>query len=491
MPKREKDRASGTGRNDSDKRAGGGSFAWGRADGRDDSAATAVASQDPNSAVGAFAGVLEKRCKHKYLSKKDLANPLFYEGVLLALKARQSAKPVGVWVATTIGLTEGFDAEGGAIKGSSFDKSFRASCSVGDGFANVDGFMTKESIGPSSTGTVFVASESDVVTTTILVEAIVACGCDALAVGVLTKEQLSDVVEAYGSNPWTDKAGFDAAVDGSGLQSNVNPMARNRGGAEESKSGDASAVPAAAASAGKVGMSDEEKEAKRAADDEKIAKSSSALAQRLDKSKYMIYDDDAALGKKAPAIDGLVYKKDGPHKYSDAKFTVLGFWGKFAKGDYTTLNTWSHLQRTYGPKGVQFIGVSRDRKEGDVDKFVSRLGSFMRELGERGITLGANFPLAFDPDTAVGSELQKTSMIMALPVGMAYIVDPSGTILWREQYSRGGSPLNQFERQLDLLTSGESVELVNGNEPDEDEESSDDEEGTIQNIKISAAGEDY
>merc|ERR1712023_19901 len=116
-------------------------------------------------------------------------------------------------------------------------------------------------------------------------------------------------------------------------------------------------------------MSKEKKEKKRAADDEKIYKAAKWSASRLDKSSYLVYDDDEALGKQAPAIDGLVYHKGEKVSYAGAKFTVLGFWGKFAKGDYSTLNSWSHLERKYRSKGVQFLGVSRDRKEADVVKF--------------------------------------------------------------------------------------------------------------------------
>ena len=238
-------------------------------------------------------------------------------------------------------------------------------------------------------------------------------------------------------------------------------------------------------------VSDAEKEAKRAADDEKIFKAAAWSASRLDKSKYIVYDDDDSLGKQAPSIDNLVYHKGDKISYSGAKFTVVGFWGKFAKGDYSTLNSWSHLERKYRSKGVQFLGVSRDRKEGDVVKFVGRLGTFMRELGERGITLGATFPLAFDPDTKVGEEFRTLSGLMSLAVGMAYVVDASGKILWREQFSRGAAPANQLEAQLDLLTSGKSVALTNGNEPDEDDEEDDDGEGTVQGISIVAAGADY
>ena len=61
--KRTKDRhVSGTGRSDSDKRGGGGSFAWGKAG--EDAASSSSSSSgagDPNNAGGAFQARLEGR----------------------------------------------------------------------------------------------------------------------------------------------------------------------------------------------------------------------------------------------------------------------------------------------------------------------------------------------------------------------------------------------------------------------------------------------
>ena len=82
----------------------------------------------------------------------------------------------------------------------------------------------------------------------------------------------------------------------------------------------------------------------------------------------------------------------------------------------------------------------------------------MRELGERGITLGATFPLAFDPDTKVGEEFRTLSGLMSLAVGMAYVVDASGKILWREQFSRGAAPANQLEFHEEKRPTGDNDE---------------------------------
>lgn len=485
MPKREKDRASGTGRNDRDKKSGAGAFSWGKSDGSGDNKASPMSKNDPNNAGGAFALGLEKRSRHNYISMEDLTNPLFYEGVICAFRARGGGYTTGAWVATTVSNTVSFDSDGTPLNNTSFDKDFRNASPISEGFSNIEGFMAKETIGPAM-GTVIVAAESENCTTRKFIEAAIASGTHVLDVGVLTKAEIAHVVKSYNEKAWTDKSEFDKVVASAPeLVMNSNPMlaakAKGSAGVTEQKGGDTA----------KVGMSDAEKEAKRAADDEKIFKAAAWSASRLDKSKYIVYDDDDSLGKQAPSIDDLVYHKGDKISYPGAKFTVVGFWGKFAKGDYSTLNSWSHLERKYRSKGVQFLGVSRDRKEGDVVKFVGRLGTFMRELGERGITLGATFPLAFDPDTKVGEEFRTLSGLMSLAVGMAYVVDASGKILWREQFSRGAAPANQLEAQLDLLTSGKSVALTNGNEPDEDDEEDDDGEGTVQGISIVAAGADY
>ena len=91
---------------------------------------------------------------------------------------------------------------------------------------------------------------------------------------------------------------------------------------------------------------------KLAEDDEKIYKASNYSASRLEKASYTVWDDDASLGKKAPSLENLVWKQGDKYNYGDKPITVVGFWAKFAKGDYATLNSWSHLQRKYADKGV-------------------------------------------------------------------------------------------------------------------------------------------
>ena len=51
------------------------------------------------------------------------------------------------------------------------------------------------------------------------------------------------------------------------------------------------------------------KKKKLAEDDEKIYKASNFGASRLDKNSYVVWDDDASFGAKAPSLENLVWKK--------------------------------------------------------------------------------------------------------------------------------------------------------------------------------------
>lgn len=77
------------------------------------------------------------------------------------------------------------------------------------------------------------------------------------------------------------------------------------------------------------------------------------------KGEYTTYSDDASLGKPAPSLDTLEYFQGEPVKLGDGKITVILFWAKFAKGDYTTYAGVSDLAKKFaGVENVQFLGVS-------------------------------------------------------------------------------------------------------------------------------------
>lgn len=53
--------------------------------------------------------------------------------------------------------------------------------------------------------------------------------------------------------------------------------------------------------------------------------------------EYTTYSDDASLGKAAPSLGSLEYIQGNPVSLGDGKITVILFFAKFAKGDYTTV----------------------------------------------------------------------------------------------------------------------------------------------------------
>ena len=96
----------------------------------------------------------------------------------------------------------------------------------------------------------------------------------------------------------------------------------------------------------------------------------------MDITQFTVYDDDACLGKPAPSLETLEFVHMDPAGYKEGGVTAVVFWGKFAKGDYTTIITWSELAEKY--PDVQFIGVSLDAKKADAEKYVGKIGSYTR-----------------------------------------------------------------------------------------------------------------
>ena len=199
--------------------------------------------------------------------------------------------------------------------------------------------------------------------------------------------------------------------------------------------------------------------------------------------QYKVYDDDKALGKAAPSLASLklLHFPEGVEavdeiRYADKDATVVCFWGKLFKGSYPTINLWSDLAASdkYASR-VRFVGVSRDSSEKDANKYISRIGNEMPELGENGIILSGGIPLAFDADSEVNGAFKTLLQVKSLGVDNAFIVDSDGNIQWRTLFNRGKEPSGQFESQLLLVVAGKPVEkknppLVQESDDDEDDE---------------------
>ena len=209
-----------------------------------------------------------------------------------------------------------------------------------------------------------------------------------------------------------------------------------------------------------------------------------AVADAKGDANFMVYSDDACLGKLAPRMAPLEFIHRDAVEVGK-KITAVLFWAKFAKGDYTTVNDFSRIADE-NPE-VQFVGVSCDPKKEEAIKFVKKIGTFQPELGESGLTIEANFPLAYDPDRELMRAYKSTSKLISLGVGMTYIIDSEGTIVWREQFTRGKSTMGQFEEQLKRLQAGKAL-IDNGPDPSNDE--SEDEATFTPTEKIVIPGEE-
>lgn len=182
-----------------------------------------------------------------------------------------------------------------------------------------------------------------------------------------------------------------------------------------------------------------------------------------------VYADDSALGKSAPSLETLVYVKGEPVQLGGGKNTLVLFWAKFAKGDYGTVCSVSDLQAQF-PE-LQVVGISADPEQEQVESFVKKLGTAMPEINVP--ELKADFALAYDPDKKVKTAFQKATGLVSVGASACFLVDGSGTIVWREQFSQGHLlEKGQITEQTRRLLAGEPL-LSNGPRPKDDDDSDD------------------
>jgi len=204
------------------------------------------------------------------------------------------------------------------------------------------------------------------------------------------------------------------------------------------------------------------------------ASSEVAATKEAPPADKMTYSDDKALGEPMPDLSSLKWLQ-GEAPESGKPLVVL-FWAKYAKGDYKHLPHFSHLADE--ATGAQFIGISCDAEEEDAAKLLTKFG---KAMPEQNIPLfECKFPLAYDEGKVVGNAFKTLSALNTMSAGMAYIVDASGTIVWREGFTSSWFlEHGQFSEQLALLLDGKDL-IDNGEAPkDDDEEVDEDANPTI------------
>jgi hypothetical protein len=187
--------------------------------------------------------------------------------------------------------------------------------------------------------------------------------------------------------------------------------------------------------------------------------------------KWMIYDDDASFGKKAPNITTAEPLKDEAAKLGE-KPTLVFFWAKSHKGDYTTIVGVSDLADKYG-EYANFVGIGIDADKKDSQGLLKKIGTAMPN--EYIDEFRVNIPLVWDLDKECKEAYRAVAKVMTITPSACFLIDTDRNIVWREQFGQGYAPKEgQLGEQLRRLIMGEEL-IKNGNAPVA-EESEDDED---------------
>jgi len=182
---------------------------------------------------------------------------------------------------------------------------------------------------------------------------------------------------------------------------------------------------------------------------------------------YVCYDDDEALGKKAPSLASLELCQGAAVAYCE-KPTVVLFWAKFLK--WQVYPAMTALEALHKGGSAKVIGIATDPKKSAVERHISK--------GECPTTFG----LAFDtlatgtPGGAVKNAF-KAVCGGSMLVPQVFLVNKEGTIVWRQPFSSGNPyETSNFEKQVEALAAGKPL-AMNGAMPEDEESSDDDDDG--------------
>jgi hypothetical protein len=367
----------------------------------------------------------------------------------------------GVFAANAVGESGAVDT-GSAEEAGDF-AAFVAGVPSGNNFAELEGFLSARGIdldhGPAC---VILARESEDVPTTLLREGALATDCAVVDAGILSRAQLEYVVKSYNDAPWTTKEGFDAAVAAAPVDKPVesDAMMENPMRAKASKEADPEVEPEPVAAAAAAAPAPTKPAAP------KPLPTPTPISELS--REYIVYNNDACLGKDAPSLSSLDVMHNGVEgaaapnlDYAANTATVVCFWSKIHKGNYPSINAWSDIASRYADQGVTFIGVARDTDPAQVGKYIKRIGDHAPTLGENGIWLSGGIPLGYDAGSQVNMGFKTAAKMKTLGVDNAFIVDKAGKIAWRALFNRGKEPTGVFEAQIKRIASGEEVQLSN------------------------------
>jgi thiol-disulfide isomerase/thioredoxin len=189
-------------------------------------------------------------------------------------------------------------------------------------------------------------------------------------------------------------------------------------------------------------------------------------------ARYVTFDEDNCVGKKAPSLKSLEFVTE--ETVTGDKPYVLLFWAQYHKPGFTKFPLYSELAKKFAGK-VDFVAVSMDPSPSAAKKY----------LDDPAKKYNSVYPLSFPVAHDTGKKLQDAyGPLLMGPVNIphAFLVDKSGTIVWRQDHSQVGATapthIEQVERQIENLVNGTPFES-NGPHPypesEEEDESSEEE----------------
>lgn len=92
-----------------------------------------------------------------------------------------------------------------------------------------------------------------------------------------------------------------------------------------------------------------------------------------------------------------------------AQVTLIQFFAKFAKGDYTTVQGVSNIATKFGDR-AQYLGISIDPVKEDAESFLKKIGTSMPEIYIDNLTVP--YPVAWDQGKAVKEAFRTLSGLM-------------------------------------------------------------------------------
>jgi len=198
---------------------------------------------------------------------------------------------------------------------------------------------------------------------------------------------------------------------------------------------------------------------------EEVAAKTEEVAVKAEYDEYVCYDDDACLGKAAPALDSLeVVQGDAKCLTYTDKPTVILFWAKFLK--WQVHSALVGCEKLWKTGTVNVVGIATDPKKSAVERHISK--------GECPTTYGLAFDAPAGSPGGVVKNLFKEVCAGDMKTPCVILVNTEGKIVWRQAFSSGKPYTNtNFEDQVDALVNGKAL-TMNGPTP-EDESSSEDE----------------